>query len=93
MSTDTTPSGKEEVVPETPNPTLPRKKFSRRKVIAFAGTGTLVLVAGGGVWRAADQGSVQYRAGTRVPALGRLAHSDQGTSEPCACCHPGRQSA
>jgi hypothetical protein len=56
MSTDTTPSGKEEVVPATPNPTSPRKKLSRRKVIALAGTGTLVLVAGGGVWRAADQG-------------------------------------
>ena len=56
MSTDTTPSDKEEVVPATPNPTSPRKKLSRRKVIALAGTGTLILVAGGGVWRAADQG-------------------------------------
>ena len=56
MSTDTTPSGKEEVVPATPHPTSPRKKLSRRKVIALAGTGTLVLIAGGGVWRAADQG-------------------------------------
>jgi hypothetical protein len=56
MSTDTTPSGKEEVVPATPNPTAPRKKLSRRKVIALAGSGTFILVAGGGVWRAADQG-------------------------------------
>ena len=52
MSTDITPSDKEEVVPTTPNPTSPRKKLSRRKVIALAGTGTLILVAGGGVWRA-----------------------------------------
>jgi len=56
MSTDTTPSDKEEVVPATPIPTSPRKKLSRRKVIALAGTGTLILVVGGGVWRAADQG-------------------------------------
>jgi nitroreductase len=56
MSTDLTPPGNEEVVPASPNPTPPYKKFSRRKVLAFAGTGTLVLLAGGGVWRAADQG-------------------------------------
>jgi hypothetical protein len=56
MSPDSTPPGDEEVVPASPNPTPPRKKFSRRKVLAFAGTGTLVLVVGGGVWRAADQG-------------------------------------
>jgi hypothetical protein len=56
MSTDTTPFGKEEVVPATPTPTAPRQKLSRRKVIALAGSGTLILVAGGGVWRAADQG-------------------------------------
>ena len=56
MSTDTTSSDKEEVVPATPNPPSPRKKLSRRKVIAFAGTGTIILVAGGGIWRAADQG-------------------------------------
>ncbi len=56
MSPDITPSSNEEVVPASPNPTLPHKKFSRRKVLALAGTGTLVLVAGGGVWRAADQG-------------------------------------
>jgi hypothetical protein len=56
MSTDTTPSDKEEVVPATPHPTAPRQKLSRRKVLALAGSGTLILVAGGGVWRAADQG-------------------------------------
>ena len=56
MSTDTTPSKKEEVVPATANPTPHHQKFSRRKMIALAGTGTFVLVAGGGVWRAADQG-------------------------------------
>ncbi len=56
MSPDITPSSNEEVVPASPNPTLPHKKFSRRKVFALAGTGALVLVAGGGVWRAADQG-------------------------------------
>jgi hypothetical protein len=55
MSTDLTPPGNEQVVPASPNPTPPHKKFSRRKVLAFAGTGTLVLLAGGGVWRAADQ--------------------------------------
>ena len=57
MSTDVTPSSNDErVVPATPNLTLPHKKVSRRKVLALAGTGTLVLVAGGGVWRATDQG-------------------------------------
>lgn len=63
MSTDTTPSDKEEVVPATLNPTSPRKKLSRRKVIALAGSGTLILVAGGGVWRAADQGVFSTRQG------------------------------
>ena len=56
MSTDITSSNKEEVVSASPNRTRPPKKVSRRKVLALAGTGTLVLVAGGGVWRAADQG-------------------------------------
>jgi hypothetical protein len=56
MSTDITRSNNEEVVPESPNPTLPHKKLSRRKVLALTGSGTLVLVAGGAVWRAADQG-------------------------------------
>src|ERR1700694_4748840 len=56
MSTDTTPSDKEEVVPATPHPTAPRQKLRRKKGIALAGPGTLILVAGGGVWRAADQG-------------------------------------
>jgi hypothetical protein len=56
MSTDITPSNNEEVVSASPNPTRPHKKLSRRKALALAGTGTLVLVVGGGVWRAADQG-------------------------------------
>ncbi len=56
MSTDITPSNKEEVAAVTSNPTPTHKKFSRRKVIALAGSGTFVLVAGGGVWRAAAQG-------------------------------------
>jgi hypothetical protein len=64
MSTDTTPSSNEPVVhvnnepavEVSPNPTPPQRKISRRKVFALAGTGTLVLVVGGGVWRAADQG-------------------------------------
>lgn len=56
MSTDITPSSNEEVVSASTNPTPPDKKFSRRKVLTLAGGGTLVLVAAGGVWRAADQG-------------------------------------
>jgi hypothetical protein len=71
MSTDITPSNKgevavtasnptsphkEEVAGTTSSPTPPYKKISRRKIIALAGTGTFVLVAGGGVWRAEDQG-------------------------------------
>jgi hypothetical protein len=56
MSPDFTPPGNEEVVPGSPAPVPPRKKLSRRKVLALAGTGTLVLVGGFGVWRAADQG-------------------------------------
>src|SRR5579859_965079 len=56
MSTDLTPPGNEEVVSASPAPLPSRKKLSRRKVLALAGSGTLVLVVGGGVWRAADQG-------------------------------------
>ena len=56
MPSDFTPSSKEEVVQASPAPVPPRKKLSRRKVLALAGTGTLVLVGGGAVWRAADQG-------------------------------------
>ncbi len=56
MSTDITPSSNEPVVQEFPSPTPPPRKISRRKVIALAGTGTLVLVVGAGIWRAADQG-------------------------------------
>jgi hypothetical protein len=57
MPSDFTPSNKEEVVQASPAPVPPRKKLSRRKVLALAGTGTLVLVGGGAVWRAADQGA------------------------------------
>jgi hypothetical protein len=56
MSTDFTQPNNKEVVPASPAPAPPGKKLSRRKVLALAGGGTLVLVAGGGVWRAADQG-------------------------------------
>jgi hypothetical protein len=56
VATDNTPPGNEEIVLASPNPTPPHKKLSRRKVLALASTGTLVLVVGGGVWRAADQG-------------------------------------
>src|SRR5450432_482592 len=72
MSTDITPANNEPVVPANNEPVVPannepvvqvpsnspppHKKFSRRKVIALAGTGAFVLVVGGGVWRAADQG-------------------------------------
>jgi hypothetical protein len=56
MSPDFTQTNNKEVVPESPTPAPPGKKLSRRKVLALAGGGTLVLVAGGGVWRAADQG-------------------------------------
>jgi nitroreductase len=56
MSTDFASSGNEEVVSASHTLVPPRKKLSRRKVLTLAGTGTLVLVVGGGVWRAADQG-------------------------------------
>ena len=56
MSTDFTPWSKEEVMPTSPNLTPPRRKLSRRKVLALAGGGTFVLVGGGVVWRANDQG-------------------------------------
>jgi hypothetical protein len=56
MSTDITLTGNEEIVSASPNPTPPHKKLSRRKAHALADSGTLVLVVGGGVWRAADQG-------------------------------------
>ncbi len=56
MPSDFTPSNNEEVVSASPAPVPPRKKLSRRKVLALAGAGSLVLVVGGGVWRAADQG-------------------------------------
>jgi nitroreductase len=56
MSPDFIPSSKDESTPASPPPGAPRTKLSRRKVLALAGGGTLVLVVGGGVWRAADQG-------------------------------------
>jgi hypothetical protein len=56
MSTDITRSNKEEVVPVSPNSTPPHKKLSRRKALTLTGSGMLILVAGGGVWHAADQG-------------------------------------
>jgi hypothetical protein len=56
MATSITPSSNEVVVSASPNPTPPHKKLSRRKMLALASSGTLILVAGGGVWHAADQG-------------------------------------
>ena len=56
MPDDFIPVSKEESAPASPPPGAPRKKLSRRKVLALTGTGTLVLLVGGGVWRAADQG-------------------------------------
>jgi len=56
MPSDFTPSSNEQVVSASPAPVPPRKKLSRRKVLVLAGTGTLVLVVGGGVRRAVDQG-------------------------------------
>ncbi len=56
MSPDFIPSSKDESAPASPPPGAPRTKLSRRKVLALAGSGMLVLVVGGGVWRAADQG-------------------------------------
>jgi hypothetical protein len=41
--------------PPTRVPPAPQR-LSRRKALALAGSGTLVLAVGGGVWRAADQG-------------------------------------
>lgn len=56
ISTDLIPPGNEEIAAASPNRRTPHKKFSRRRALALAGAGTLVLVGGGGVWRAADQG-------------------------------------
>lgn len=58
MSTKITPppSGNIEAVSEATKPVASPRKISRRKMLALTGTATLVLVAGGGVWRAADQG-------------------------------------
>ena len=43
-------------MPAPPLSEAPRTKLSRRKVLALAGGGTLILVSGGVVWRANDQG-------------------------------------
>ncbi len=61
MALEVTPASHEDVVPtalSTPPAPAPHapQKFSRRRIFALAGTGTAVLVVGGGVWRAADQG-------------------------------------
>jgi pimeloyl-ACP methyl ester carboxylesterase len=68
MSTDFTPTNNKEAVPASPAPAPPGKKLSRRKVLALAGGGTLVLVVGGGVWRAADQGVFSTGQGQAMPA-------------------------
>ena len=51
MSADFIKARKEERAPAAP-PGVPRRKHSRRKILALSGTGTLVLVASFGVWRA-----------------------------------------
>lgn len=66
MSTNTPGSGEpgsgelrshdEPIVSVVPTVKPLSKQISRRKVFALAGAGTLVLVVGGGVWRATDQG-------------------------------------
>lgn len=61
MSTNTPGSGEprshdEPIVAVVPTTKPLAKQISRRKVFALAGAGTLVLVVGGGVWRATDQG-------------------------------------
>jgi hypothetical protein len=55
MFPDLTPPGDQEALAASPSPILPHR-LSRRTALALVGGGTLVLVAGGGVWRAADQG-------------------------------------
>ncbi len=64
MSTAITPPSTKEVVPVPSSPTLAPKQISRRKVLALAGAATFVLVGGGGVWRATDQGVFSTGAGT-----------------------------
>lgn len=64
-------------VEQSPLPPHTAQRISRRKVLAGAGAGTLVLVAGGTVWRAADQGVFSTGQGAayvlwddwRVPTL------------------------
>ena len=56
MSSDTMSTDNEEGRPTSASTVVPRKKLSRRKLFALTGSGVLVLVAAGGVWRAADQG-------------------------------------
>lgn len=46
---------KEEHLHASP-PGVPRTKLSRRKALMLTSTGTIVLMVGGGIWRAVDQG-------------------------------------
>jgi hypothetical protein len=50
------PAAQEPPVVTAPQSPHTAQRISRRKMLAGAGAGTLVLVAGGTVWRAADQG-------------------------------------
>jgi hypothetical protein len=56
MTTEITLAHDAPIAPTALTPTPRPRKLSRRRFFALAGGGTLVLVAGGGVWRAADQG-------------------------------------
>ena len=56
MATDLTLPDNEKPAPTAPDQAPLHKKFSRRKLFALAGTGTLILVVGGALWRAVDQG-------------------------------------
>ena len=56
MSTDFIPTTQGKSTPTPPPLGGLRTKLSRRKILALAGGGTLILVSGGVVWRANDQG-------------------------------------
>jgi hypothetical protein len=56
MSPHTISTDNEEGRPTSTATVAPHKKLSRRKLFALTGSGLLVLVTAGGVWRAADQG-------------------------------------
>jgi|GEM_PF-2545068 len=90
MPTKITPTpGNIEAV-STPNkPLPPKQKMSRRKMLALAGGGTLVMVAGGGVWRAADQGVFSTGEGPAYqPWIGWRTPKQRAT-RPGACCYFG----